>query len=121
MQLFSYILARASYIQCNYDDVRFAITLKQQSAGRKVIPLKSAEVDAINLKNVFDNISLATNDIRLRNFSINFYTKSCQQTYFFVRIGIKESDQYIATVIMPKSPLRDNATDSILHYIWSCP
>jgi len=38
-----------------------------------------------------------------------------------VRIVIKESGQYIATVIMPKSSLRDNATDSILHYIWSCP
>ena len=113
-------MARASYIQCNCDDGCFAISLKQQSAGRKVIPLKS-EVDAINLKNILDNISLTTNDIRLRNFIIHFHTKFCQQSYFLVRIGIKESGQYIATVIMPKSPLHDNATDSILHYIWSCP
>ena len=112
-------MARASYIQCHYDDVRFVISLNNPRV-KKVIPLK-LEVDAINLKNVFDNISLATNDIRLRNFSINFHTKSCQQTYFMVRIGIKESDQYTATVIMPQSPLRENATDSILHYIWPCP
>ena len=73
-----------------------------------------SEVGEINLKNVFDNISLTTNSIKLRNVSINFHTESSQQSYFVVRIEIKESYQYIATVIMPY-------TLYFSLYIWLCP
>ena len=51
-QFFSYIMARKSYIEWDDDDVRFilhqyaqsdvysASSLKQQSAGRRVVPLR---------------------------------------------------------------------------------
>ena len=66
----------------------------------------------INLENVFENISLTTNDFKLRNFQYKILHRILPTNKFLVKIGIKESDQ---------CNLCMNATDSILHYIWLCP
>jgi hypothetical protein len=66
----------------------------------------------INLENVFENISLTTNDFKLRNFQYKILHRILPTNKFLVKIGIKESDQ---------CNLCNNVTDSILHYIWLCP
>ena len=63
-------------------------------------------------ENVFENISLTTNDFKLRNFQYKILHRILPTNKFLVKIGIKESDQ---------CNLCNNVTDSILHYIWLCP
>ena len=66
----------------------------------------------INLENVFENISLTTNDFKLRNFQYKLLHRILPTNMFLVKIGIKYSDL---------CNFCNNATDSILHYIWLCP
>ena len=48
----------------------------------------------INLENVFENISLTTNDyFKLRNFQYKILHRILPTNEFLVKIGIKESDQ----------------------------
>jgi hypothetical protein len=53
-----------------------------------------SEVGEINLENVFENISLTTNDFKLRNFQYKLLHRILPTNVFLVvKIGIKESDQ----------------------------
>ena len=65
-----------------------------------------SEVGEINLENVFENISLTTNDFKLRNFQYKLLDRILPTNVFLIKIGIKESDQ---------CNFCNNATDSIFH------
>jgi hypothetical protein len=71
----------------------------------RLIKWKS-EVGEINLENVFENISLTTNDFKLRNFQYKLLDRILPTNVFLIKIGIKESDQ---------CNFCNNATDSIFH------
>jgi hypothetical protein len=88
----------------------------------KLSPLEDSEVDSIkgiskwksdiNFSDVFCNLYLVTNDLKLKNFQYKLLHRALPTNTFLVKIGIKNSDL---------CNFCKNASDSILHYIWLCP
>ena len=66
----------------------------------------------INFSDVFCNLSLVTNESKLKKFQYKLLHRALPTNTFLVKIGIKNS---------VLCNLCRNASDSILHYIWLCP